>query len=186
MVTRVALTDVVQHGANEQKVGSGNHTEELGAVGDGLQQVAIDRVGVERIALRETTHVPPLWKVPTEEVVALERFHCRHERRPGPQQADERTSGALGPGLASLRTAAGQQSQASGADRVASMRCCRSGAEHERLLIHVCIGSQLHLSIDHDDTGHLVGKVMRLATALAYSSLQPVDTPPEPIGGPFH
>ena len=185
VIARIPLAEVVHQRAQQQQVGTTDGAYVLGGVGDGLQQVPVDGVGVERIALRQAAHRAPLGQVAAEQPVSLECLHRVHQRLAGPEQADERTQRALGPHLAGWHTAAGQQAQRPATQRIAGV-CGSSGvAEHERRLVDLGVGGHVGLVVDHHHPGCQRGHHIRAADSPATGPDETIDASPEPLGRPL-
>ena len=72
VVARVALADVVHERADQEQVGATDRAHELVGVGDRPQEMTVDVVQVEGVALGQAADVLPLRQVVAEHAVVLE------------------------------------------------------------------------------------------------------------------
>ncbi len=98
VVSRPALADVVQERGHQQQVGAADPAGEGGGPHGRLDQVPVDRPGVDGIALGAAAHPLPVREQPGDQALGLQGLPHRHRRLPRPQQGQQLLAGLGRPG----------------------------------------------------------------------------------------
>ena len=108
VVAREPLADVVQQGADEEKVGTLDVPGESGGECGRLEQVPVDGEAVIRVALRLVAHGGPFGQQAHEQAVLVERLDLVDSGRALGQEVDESLARLVGPGVSWCGHAVGQ------------------------------------------------------------------------------
>ena len=97
VVTRKALADVVQERAHQQEVRSCDRARQERGLRDRLEQVAIDGVAMERVALRFAANRFPLGEDASDKAEVIEGLEHGDHRLTAAEQRDERVARVVRP-----------------------------------------------------------------------------------------
>ncbi len=170
VVSRVALADVVEQGADEEKVRTLHPIGQAGGIGRRLEQVPVDRIGVIGVALRLVAHGGPLGDEAHEESVLIERFDVVDEGVPQGEQPYQGPAGLGPPRFARIGHDVGQSVEGGLGDGPVELGGGGSEAERQRRVVgDRCQRRQRHFAVDQDhvrpELGAPVGRGLVVALA---------------------
>ena len=148
MVTWVALADVVEERAHQQKVRSRHPPDEGRRLSGGFEQVPVDGEAVVGVALGLVAHRRPLGQEPDEDAVLVEGLDGGDRRSAGAEHGDQCLAGPLGPRVTGGRCLAGQPVERGSGQRHAQpgRRLCRPEGQR-RVARGVGVGGQRDLAV---------------------------------------
>ncbi len=148
-----ALAQVVQQRRQQQQVRSGDPARQLRGSRRRLDEVPVDRVAVEAVALRTAAHRGPLRQQRDEQPHPVERLEHRHGRAARGEQPDERLARLPRPGVRQRR-ALGEAPQRRRRDGQPVLRGGPGDPQREhRVGIRPGVAGEDHLAVLLDHVG---------------------------------